>query len=684
MALLGDDHSVVTMLGPGGVGKTRLAIEIGEAISAAKNKVVQFCDLAPVADAEAVVASIADQVGARQQAGMDLLESIADYVSERELLLIFDNCEHVVEAVASIVDRLADADGIAILATSRSALGVHGEQLMEVQPLPPETTAVDLFVSRAKQHDVNFELTDRNEAAIREIAKRLDGIPLAIELAAARIRLMTPEELVGGLDDRFRLLGGSGRGAGRDTLRDTVQWSYQMLSPHEASVFIRMSVFAGGASLPVIAAVCSDDAGIASDDIPDIVLALVDKSMVVSSVEDGVRRFSLLETMRSFGDEELSAAAERSTYRRRHADQLLALARRENDRLFTAAELEVWRVLDQEWVNLRVAVDTYAEEQDIDRGAQLVLSLVWYASFAMRPELFTWAAALLDVDGMEGHPAFTDLCGIAALGEYLAVSGRVTERAEAGLAANPADPGGFCRLSLAAVFLNSNFTREASEELTSGWLASPPTTIGSRLWAEGMRTFHLFTYSRTEEAKIHAAATARIAEETGSLSAKALASWTQGMVMVPVDTDAALDIWTDGLEWPHSMPRDHLVEPVIDGLILHFSVERAELNEVLHHCRDAVQAALNQHYYVGASHLFGVAAIALIRSGDAKTGAKLVGSMIANGHRPRGNASHALTAALGDAVDGYEAAGALLTVSQAGRIAVTALDAAIERIGTSP
>ena len=133
------------------------------------------------------------------------------------------------------------------------------------------------------------------------------------------------------------------------------------------------------------------------------------------------------------------------------------------------------------------------------------------------------------------------------------------------------------------------------------------------------------------------------------------------------------------------MPRDHLVEPVIDGLILHFSVERAGLDEVLHHCRDAVQAALDQHYYyVGASHLFGVAAIALIRSGDAKTGAKLVGSMIANGHRPRGNARHALTAALGDAVDGYEAAGTLLTVPQAGRIAVTALDAAIERIGTSP
>lgn len=687
IALLDGHSSVVTMLGPGGVGKTRLAIEVGEAIAAAKNKAVQFCDLAPVGDAEAVVASIADQVGARQQAGMDLLESIYDYVSERQLLLIFDNCEHVVDVVASIVDRLADADGVTILATSRSALGVHGEQLMSVQPLAPATAGVELFVSRAKQHDVTFELTDANEAAVREIAERLDGIPLAIELAAARIRLMTPEELVGGLDDRFRLLGGSGQRNGRDALRETVQWSYQMLSPQEAAVFIRMSVFAGGASLPMIAAVCTGDAAVGPDDIPDVVLGLVDKSMVVSSVENGVRRFSLLETMRSFGDEELAAANMRSTYRRRHTDQMLALAHRENDRLFTPAEPDAWRVLDQEWDNLRVAFDSYqdgqnADDQDADASAELVVSLAWYASFAMRSELFTWASELLDAGRMEGRPAFTDLCGIAALGEYLTVSGRVTERAEAGLAANSSDPGGFCRLALAVVFLNSTFTREASEELTATWLESP-TSIGSRLWAEGLRTLHLFTYGLTEEAKTHAAATARIAEKTGSISANALASWTQGMVMAQIDIDAALDIWTDGLEWPHSMQRYHLVAPVIDGLILHFSVERAEPSDALRHCRDAVQEALDQHYYVGVSHLFGVTAIALARSGDAKTGAKLVGSMIANGHQPRSNARRALVAALGDAVDGYQAAGSMLSVSQAGRIAVTALDAALVRIAES-
>ncbi len=679
VALLDGDHSVVTMLGPGGVGKTRLAIEIGEEISTAKNKAVQFCDLAPVGDAEAVVASIADQVGARQQAGMDLLESIADYVSERQLLLIFDNCEHVVGAVASIVDRLANADGVAILATSRSALGVHGEQLLSVEPLAPETAGVDLFVSRAMQHDVTFELTDSNEAAIREIAQRLDGIPLAIELAAARIRLMTPEELVSGLDDRFRVLGGSGQGTGRDTLRDAVQWSYRLLSPEQAAVFIRMSVFAGGASLAAIAAVCADDTEITEDDIPDLVLALVDQSMIVSFVEGGVRRFSLLETMRSFGDEELTAAASRTAYRRRHADHMLALARRENDRLFTPAEPDAWRVLDLEWDNLRVALDTYQDAADVDSGAELIVSLLWYAAFAMRSELYVWAGEWLETDKIDEHPAFTDLCGIAALGEYLAVSGRVTELAERGLAANPADPGGFCRFALAAVFLNSTFTREASDALTSAWLESQPTTTGSRLWAEGFRTFHLFTYGLADEASVHAAATARIASETGGISAKALAAWAQGMVAASVDIDTALGIWTDGLEWPRSMPRDHLVEQLLDGLILHFTVEREEVGAAMRHCRGAVQSALDRHYYVGVSHLFGVTAIALARGGDAKTGAKLVGSMIAHGHRPRSNARRALAEALGDEVEAYQAAGSMLTVTQAGQAAVDALDAALAR-----
>ncbi|NND74818.1 MAG: adenylate/guanylate cyclase domain-containing protein [Ilumatobacter sp.] len=679
VSLIERGHRVVTLIGPGGVGKTRLAIEIGQQVAATSERSVRFCSLAPVADADAVLASVADQIGARQQAGMDLLTSIADFVSERDMLLVFDNCEHVAVAVAAIVERLADAPGIAVLATSRAALGVGGERLLAVAPLPPETVGVELFVDRATQHDMTFALTAANEPAVRELVERLDGIPLAIEVAAARIRLMTPQELVTGLGD-----GSPPATAGldptADVLRDTVQWSYRLLAPPQAAVFARLSVFAGGATLSDIAAVCTDD-DVSAAEIPQVVLALVDQSMVVSSLEGGHRRFSLLETMRRFAAEKLGGGGRQGHYRERHAERFFTIAQRESERLFTAAEPDAWRVLDNEWDNLRVAVDAFAAAGDVERRAELLESLAWYATFAMRSELFTWAADLLAAPEIETNPRYTDLCGIAALGAYLTVTGQVTELAEAGLRANPDDPGGFCRMALAAVFLNSTFTRAASEELTSAWLAAPPATVGSRLWAEAFRTFHLATYGVEVGAREHAAATSTIARETGSVSARALAAWAQGMAVAIRDADTAITIWSEGLEWPRSMPRDHLVEHLLDGLILHFTVERVDVTDALRHCRAAVLVALDQHYYVGASHLFGVTAIALTRGGDAETGARLVGSMIGHGHRPRANARHALESALGDRLDVHQAAGMHLSVTQAGHIAIDALDAAMARVG---
>ena len=156
------------------------------------------------------------------------------------------------------------------------------------------------------------------------------------------------------------------------------------------------------------------------------------------------------------------------------------------------------------------------------------------------------------------------------------------------------------------------------------------------------------------------------------------------MVVTFDDLDAAIQIWTDGLEWPRSMPRDHLVEQLLDGLLLHFTVTRNDLTVALKNCRDAVQKALDQHYYAGTSHLFGVSAVALCRSGDAKTGARLVGAMIANGHLPRENAQRALQDALGDEVELYKQSGRTLSVTQAANVALDALDAALASTSTKP
>jgi len=673
------EDSVVTLLGPGGVGKTRLAVEVGKQVVDEFRGRVHFCDLVPAKDHDAVVETIAEIVGARRQPGMNLVDSIADYLADRETLVILDNCEHVIDTVRELTERLLDVGGVHVLATSREALAVPDEQQVIVAPLAAATDGVELFVDRARRRQHRFELNEANEAAVREVARRLDGIPLAIELAAARIRLMSPAEIAERLSQGLDVIDRGATGARHETLRETVRWSYDLLAPPEATMFTRLSVFTGGFDLVAAEAICSDDTSVRSDEVPDLVMALLDKSMLVSDEIDGHQRFRMLETLREFAAAELERSEGAASVRSRHAAHYLELAIQEGTRLFTAAEPDVWRTLDAEWSNLRTALDTFEGLGDLDSGAELVVSLVWFAGVSMRFELFGWVEELLGADGVESHPRYTDLCGAAALGSYFTLDGQVAERAEAGLAVDPSDPEGFCRCALASVFLNNVHTPEASDELTSAWLASDPQGVGSQLWARGFRTFHLCTHQPGPEMIEHAKALNDLAGRTGSVSARCIAAWANGQVQSFTDLQLGIRTWRDGREWARSMPEDHLLDQLLVGLLLHVNARRGELLSTLEGCRDALTDALDQHYYAGASHLFGVTAIALSRADDAQTGARLVGAMMENGHLPRRNARSELEAALGDDLDDLLEFGHSLSVTQAGYLAIDALDQAIDR-----
>ncbi len=674
-----NEDLLVTVLGPGGVGKTRLAVEVGTRAVEHFRGQVHFCDLVPAADRDAVVETIAETVGARRQPGMDLIDSIADYLADRRELVILDNCEHVMDTVREVVTRLLDAGGIHVLATSREALGLPGEQQVIAAPLTPETDGVKLFVDRARRRDLRFELNAANRAAVGDVVRRLDGIPLAIELAAARIRLMTPGEIAERLQDGLDVIGGAARWDRHSTLRDTVRWSYDLLAPAEAVLFTRASVFSGGFDLAAATAVCRDVALVPADDVPELVLALLDQSMLTSQEVDGHQRFRMLETLRQYAADELDGDGAAAEVRARHAAYYLELAQHEGDLLFGSTEPEVWRVLDAEWSNFRTALDTFEALDDLDNGAELVVALVWFAAMSMRFELFGWAEELLAAEGIESHQRYTDLCGAAAVGSYFTLDGQVQERAEAGLTADPSDPEGFCRCALAAVFLNNVHTPEASGELTSAWLATDPQRGGSKIWAHGFRTFHLCIHDPGSAMVQHAKVLSDLAASSGSISARCIAAWANGQVQSFTDLQLGIETWRDGRDWARSMPSSHLLDQLLVGLELHVMARRGELLSTLAGCRDALDEALNQHYYAGASHLFGVTAIALSRAGDAMTGARLVGGMIEHGHLPRRNAQRELESALGDRLDDLLELGRGLSVTQAGHLAIGALDGALER-----
>ena len=313
------EHRLVTLTGVGGVGKTRLAMEVAARVSNSFPDGVWVIELAPVGDPAAVPEATAAVLGITQQPGLSLAESVATTLESRTRLLIFDNCEHVLDAAADLIDTILTHSTTAkILATSREGLRVADEQQWRVPSLDVDTAAGALFVERAGGVAPEIPLTDGNEAgAITDICRRLDGIPLAIELAASRMVSMTAVELRDRLNDRFRLLIGSRRGLERhQTLRHAVQWSYDLLDDDEKSLLARCSVFAGGFDLPAACAVAGSDDDYATMDGLD---ALVRKSLLVADRSSGRTRFAMLETIRQFAEEQLVGTGEADATRTAHA-----------------------------------------------------------------------------------------------------------------------------------------------------------------------------------------------------------------------------------------------------------------------------------------------------------------------------------------------------------------------------
>jgi predicted ATPase/class 3 adenylate cyclase len=428
-----DDAPVVTLTGVGGVGKTRLALQVAADSVTRFPDGAWFVDLGPVLDAGFVPAALSAALTLPERRQGTLEDSIVASLQHQRLLIVLDNCEQVVDAVAGLVDRLVEScPGLRVLATSREALGVDGEATYPVRPLATPSTeadasidalmendAVRLFVERARAAKREFVFSSDTAPVVTELCRRLDGIPLAIELAAARLQVIAPAEILARLDERFRLLTGGRRTVleRHQTLRGAIDWSYALLDPVEQLVFSRLAVFAGGFTLDAAEAVTVDE-GVETHDVLTTLASLVAKSMVVTDDTAAGTRYRLLDTLREYAWERLGEHGDPTALHERHAEHLLAFLGTATEGLKGPNDREWSERIEIEQDNLRAALGWAREAGRTDLLIRLVhgISLYWHIEWNFREAADWTEVALLhaeempvdvraDILGLAGHAA---------------------------------------------------------------------------------------------------------------------------------------------------------------------------------------------------------------------------------------------------------------------------------------
>jgi predicted ATPase/class 3 adenylate cyclase len=411
--LLWRDVRLLTLTGPGGIGKTRLALQTAAEVLDSFPSGVFWVPLAPVRDTALVVPTIAQALGVREEAGEPISATLTRYLAEKQLLLVLDNFEHLIDAATEVAAILAAAPNVRVLSTSREALRLQGEQLFDVPPLSlpaaddlasVETVdAVQLFLARARAVDPSFAVAEDNAAVIAEIVRRLDGIPLALELAAARVRELPPQALLRRLDSRLRILTGGSRDSDerQRTLRATVEWSYDLLSLEEQTLFARLSVFVGGCRLEAAEAVCNYDRTLPMS-VFDGIASLVQKSLLRRRTDpDGEPRYWILETIREYAVELLASHALAPQLAERQAAWFLQVGSGAGAAVFGEDEVEVHRLLAADDENLREALCWYETHGTPTELARLASSLAhfWRMSGRFSESLSWLQTALLTTQG---------------------------------------------------------------------------------------------------------------------------------------------------------------------------------------------------------------------------------------------------------------------------------------------
>ena len=377
---------LVTVTGPGGVGKTRIALRTAARLATSVAEGVCLVELSGLRDAELLPNTVAYSLGLSEAGVRNRLDAIAEYLRDREMLLLLDTCEHLVDACAMFAEvLLRSTTRVRVLATSRQPLDVPGEHTLAVPPLEADE-AIELFAQRAATVVPGFAVTEANRTSVGALCRRLDGVPLALELATVRLRALSLEQLTGRLEDRFRLLTGGRRASlpHHQTLRTATEWSHDLCTPAEQRLWARLSVFAGSFDIATAEEVCAD-AWLPGEDILATLIGLVDKSVVLRVDGDG--RYRLLDTIREFGAEKLAAAGPSTAafVRDRHLNRYVAAAEHFADHLMDPDQLTSYRALRAQHADLRAALESALAIGRDEAAARLVTALYGYWQIAGLP-----------------------------------------------------------------------------------------------------------------------------------------------------------------------------------------------------------------------------------------------------------------------------------------------------------
>ena len=538
---------LVTLWGPGGVGKTRLALEVGAQVESDYPDGVHVCDLSVLAPGAAVARAVATAVGVQERSGRRLEGQIVDRLAGQRILVILDNCEHVLGGTAKLAQQLIQStSGVDVLATSRERLGADGEHLWEVRPLAAasaDSPAVALFVDRAHAANPSFEASPRDLVTIADICRRLDGLPLAVELAAARVRGLAPVGLLHALDQQFAILTGSATSPNRHrSLRAVIDWSYTQLEAIEQRVFDRLSVFRSPFDLSAATQVAAGD-GLEDAAIVPAVLRLLDCALLVERQGLVTPRYSMLDTVRHYGLEHLEAEQRLNQARSRHAQWAVAEAERAAPGLATDAEPESAAAIDRLIDELRAA-HGWLVGHDVEAALRLSAALRPYALWRGDSEIFRWAEVAAATAAASGSDSalLPEVLLAAATGAWQRGdldAARTSARAagDAARRASPASDRPALEAAADVAFLAGDLEAAIAAFTQAHDLAIAAGDPLQAVWDLGSAAVAVAYGGDTDRALQLAGQVLSTAERSGSPSAAAFAQFVMGEVLVDTDPE---------------------------------------------------------------------------------------------------------------------------------------------------